>query len=423
MTDATTPQRIKSRQAVAAAVAGNVLEWYDFAVYGYFAAVIAKNFFPAENEVTSLLATFAAFGVGFVMRPLGGIIIGRLGDTKGRKIALMLTIFLMAGGTVLIGFIPSYQTIGILAPILIVAARLMQGFSAGGEWGGATAFIVEWAPENRRGLFGSFQQSSVAMGLLLGSAIAALTSSLITPADLENWGWRIPFLLGGILGPVGIYMRRHVEETPAFQKAQREDGPSDLTPPIVLAARAFGFTILWTVSYYVMLSYMPTFTQRYAGLGRTEALWSNTAGLLMLVVAIPLMGLLSDKIGRKPLLLACCGAFAVLSYPLFIVLASKPGVAVVLMVQLLFGLMIALFSGPGPAAISEIFPTKTRSTWMSTGYSLAVAIFGGFAPFIAQWLIAQTGSPLSPTYYLIAAALVSTYVIYHLRETAHLKLR
>lgn len=416
--------RASGRKAVGAAVVGNVLEWYDFSAYGYLATVIAKRFFPSGDETTALLATFAAFGVGFVVRPLGGIVIGRLGDTRGRKTALVLTIFLMAIGTVGIGLLPDYGAVGVLAPALLVACRLMQGFAAGGEWGGATAFIVEWAPERRRGFFGSFQQASVAGGLLLGSGIAALCSTLLSPEQLEGWGWRIPFLLGGLLVPVGVYMRRNIEETPAYRNAARQGPPpAEASSNWSLAAQAFGFTVLWTVSYYVMLNYMPTFTQRYAGLGRTEALWSNTVGLAVLVVAIPFMGHLSDRVGRKPLLLACCVGFLVLSYPLFAAMVAGAGLATVILIQTVFALLISAFSGPGPAAIAEIFPTSSRSTWISTGYSLAVAIFGGFAPYIATWLIANTGSPVSPTWYLIAAAAVSTAVILRMRETAHSPLR
>jgi len=416
--------KVDGRQAVAAAVVGNILEWYDFAVYAYLAGVIGKNFFPSNNEVTSLLATFVVFGVGFVVRPLGGIVIGWIGDIKGRKTALLLTIFLMAIGTVTIGLLPTYGAIGVLAPALIVIARLMQGFSAGGEWGGSTAFIVEWAPSDRRGVYGSFQQASVAAGLLLGSGVAALINSLMTPGDLESFGWRIPFLLGGLIAPIGLYMRRNIDETPAFRQTRAiEASKSKELSPLPLALRAFGFTILWTVSYYMMLAYMPTFTQKYAGLSRTAALWSNTAGLLVLVATVPLMGYLSDKLGRKPLLIACCVGFIILSYPLFALMLSGVGLQVIVAVQILFGLMIALFSGPGPAAIAEIFPTRSRSTWMSTGYSIAVAVFGGFAPTIATLLIDRTGSPLAPTGYLVAAAIVSALVIVRLPETAHDNLR
>lgn len=433
---------MNGRRAVGAAVMGNLLEWYDFAVYGYLATIIAKKFFAPGDELAALLATFATFGVGFIVRPLGGIVIGRMGDVQGRKAALMLTIFLMAAGTVLIGLIPDYAAIGPLAPALLVFARLLQGFAAGGEWGGSTAFIVEWAPQHKRGLYSSFQQSSLAAGLLLGSGIAALFSTVLTPEQLESWGWRVPFLLGGLLAPVGIYMRRHIDETPAFREAQESAGASvdarvasaaiDSVPhrapvarepsPLSLAAKAFGFTVLWTTSYYTMLAYMPTFTQKYAGLTRTQSLWSNTLGLLVLVVAIPIAGTLSDRIGRKPLLLFCCMAFALLTYPLFAFMTTSATLGAVMAAQIVFALMISSFSGPGPAAIAEIFPTRLRTTWMSAGYSLAVAIFGGFAPYVATWLIGRTGSPLSPTYYVIGAAIVSTLVIARLRETAHEKL-
>jgi MHS family proline/betaine transporter-like MFS transporter len=418
-----TQGRSAAQRAIAAAVVGNVLEWYDFAVYGYLATIIARRFFPAGDELTGLLSAFAAFGVGFVVRPLGGILIGRLADRRGRKAALVLTIVLMALGTAGIGLIPDYASIGILAPALLVTCRLLQGFSAGGEWGGATAFIVEWAPPRRRGFFGSFQQASVAAGFLLGSGVAALFSTLLPAEQMDAWGWRLPFLIGVLLLPVGVYMRRNVEETPAYRAVQLDKAPSAAPSGWRLAAKAFGFTVLWTVAYYIVLSYMPTFTHKYAGLTRTQALWSNTLGLLVLVLVIPLIGHLSDRVGRKPLLLACCVGFVVLPYPLFAAMVDSGALGTVLLVQIVFALTIALFSGPGPAAIAEIFATQSRTTWMSTGYSLAVAIFGGFAPYVATWLIGATGSPLSPTFYLIGAALVSTGVILALQETAHEALR
>lgn len=409
------------RRALIAAVMGNVLEWYDFAVYGFFATIIAKQFFSAADDVTALLSAFATFGIGFAARPLGGIVIGRIGDVYGRKFALLITMFLMAGSTVLLGLIPSYASIGVAATVLVVAARILQGFSAGGEWGGATAFIVEWAAPNQRGYFGSFQQCSVAAGLLLGSAIAALFSTLMSPEALESWGWRIPFLLGGILGPVGLYMRRNIDETPAFKEAQANavEPSADFDSPAILAAKAFGFAVAWNAIYYIFLSYMPTFSIKYLQLSRAEALWSNSAGLVALVIAVPLMGRLSDRIGRKPLLLTCCGIFTLLTYPLFSHVIAHPSFGLVLALQIFFAVAIATFSGPGPAAIAEIFPTRIRSTWMSVGYSLAAATFGGFAPFIATWLINQTGDPISPVYFVIGSSVLSGLVILGLRETAH----
>ena len=406
-------------KAVSAAVIGNVLEWYDFSVYAFVAAILARKFFPSTDEVTALLSTFLAYGLGFVARPLGGIVIGRLGDVRGRKLALLLTIFLMAIGTVLIGVLPTYASIGFLAPLLLVLARLMQGFSAGGEWGGSTAYIVEWAPAAKRGLFGSFQQTSVVAGLLLGSGTAALLNTILTSAQMDDWGWRVPFLLGGLLGPVGIYMRRTIDETPAYRrveaaKTEAATGESGF----LLACRAFGFTIVWTVCFYVLLNYMPSYTQKYLKLSASAALWANTIGLLVLLVCIPLMGALSDRLGRKPLLIACCLSFVVLPYPIFLYLLGGVSLMQLIAVQALVAVLISMFSGPGPAAIAEIFPTRTRSTWMTSGYALAVAIFGGFAPFISVWLIDRFQSPTAHVFYLIAAAVVSTLVIARLKETA-----
>lgn len=414
------PTSAQSRKAVTAAVIGNVLEWYDFAVYGFVAVIIAKKFFPGEDDVTALLSTFLTFGLGFVARPIGGIVIGRMGDTHGRKAALLLTIFLMAAGTVLIGILPTYANIGFFAPLLLLVARLMQGFSAGGEWGGSTSFIIEWAPPGRRGLFGSFQQVSVVAGLLLGSGFAALLNTFMTPDTMASWGWRVPFLVGGLLGPLGLYMRRNIAETPAYAKITKAPSPPAAGPSgFALAVRAFGFTIVWTVCFYVLLTYMPTWTQKYMKLSAASALWANTIGLVVLMVAIPLMGHLSDRHGRKPLLIGCCVAFIVVPWPLFTYLASgDASFGMLILAQVLFALLISMFSGAGPAAIAEIFPTRSRSTWMTTGYALAVAIFGGFAPSISVWLIDRFGSPTVHSFYLIAAAIVSTGVIWTLKETA-----
>ena len=398
---------------------GNILEWYDFAVYGFVAAAIGKNFFPGSDDTTELLKAFLTFGLGFLARPVGGIVIGRMGDTHGRKAALMLTIFLMALGTVLIGILPTYATIGVAAPALLLLARLMQGFSTGGEWGGSTAFIVEWAPKEKRGLYGSFQQMSVVLGLLLGSSFAALLNSVLTPDQMVAWGWRIPFLVGALLGPVGLYMRRTIDETPHYERV-KQAAPTGSRSGFALAATAFGFTIVWTVAFYVLLTYMPSWTGKYMKLTAAQALWSNSIGLVALVIAIPVMGHLSDRYGRRPLLLLCCAAFIILPWPLFTYLASGnvPYVVLVL-IQIAIAIVISLYSGAGPAAIAEIFPTHKRSTWMTTGYALAVAIFGGSAPYLSIWMIEKLGTPIAPVWYLIASAIVSFAVIWSLKETAH----
>jgi MFS transporter, MHS family, proline/betaine transporter len=413
----------KSHQALWAAAIGNLLEWYDFGVYAYLASLIAAKFFPSSDSTASLLAAFAAYGVGFLARPLGGIVIGRLGDARGRKAALVLTIFLMAFGTVGLGVLPSYESIGVLAPILLVILRLVQGLAAGGEWGTSTAFMVEWAPEGRRGFFGSFQQVSTAGGSLLGSGIAAILTSSLTPAAMLDWGWRVPFLLGVVLLFVGAYLRQNVDETPSYQASRQAAANQPVASGFPLGAFAFGFTIFWTIAYYILLAWMPTFTQRFAGLSPAQALWSNTIGLIAMVIAVPCWGALSDRVGRRPLLMASAILIGLLSYPLFALMAGGTGLALVLPIQILFGILLALYSGAGPAAIAEIFPTQLRSTWMSSGYALAVAIFGGFAPFVATSLIQLTGSPVSPTYlYLLPSALISLVVIWSLKETAGAKL-
>jgi MFS transporter, MHS family, proline/betaine transporter len=303
-----------------------------------------------------------------------------------------------------------------------VIARLIQGFSAGGEWGGSTAFMVEWAPPEHRGWYGSFQQASIAASLVLGSGTGALFSAILSPGDLAAWGWRIPFLLGIVLALVGSYLRRNVEETPAYRGADRASA-AQTGSGAWAGLRAFGFTIHWTVAFYILLSYMPTFTAQHGGVTKTQALSANTIGLLVLMVLIPLFGTLSDRVGRKPLLLASCAFFAVLTVPLFSVILGKPGFGVLMLIQILFDAAIALFSGAGPAAISEMFHTLSRSTWMTPAYALAVAIFGGFAPFIAAWLISLTGTPLAPAFYVVAAAVVSFLVIWRMPETAHAALK
>jgi MHS family proline/betaine transporter-like MFS transporter len=422
---ATSSHPTGTRRAVTAAVIGNVLEWYDFAVYAFVATILARKFFPPGDEVTALLSTFLAYGLGFVARPVGGIVIGRLGDLRGRRLALLLTMSLMAAGTVMIGLLPTYASIGLAAPLLLVLARLLQGFSAGGEWGSSTAYIVEWAPPDRRGYYGSFQQVSTVGGLLLGSAVAALFNTLLTPEQMDAWGWRVPFLLGGILGPVGLWMRRTMQETPAYERAAAEPEPAVTTPETSgfrLALLAFGFTVVWTASFYVLLNYMPTWTQRYAGVSPAAALWSNSIGLLTLLLCIPLMGALSDRVGRRPLLLATCIAFIVLPWPLFHYLLAGEGFGRLVAVQILFAVMISMYSGPGPAAIAEIFPTRSRSTWMTTGYALATAVFGGFAPLLSVWLIDRFQSPLAHSFYLVGAAVISAVAIWRMRETAHREL-
>ncbi len=403
---------------------GNILEYYDFVVYGFLAVPIAHAFFPREDELTGLLAAFATFGVGFLARPVGGALLGWIGDRNGRTVALLAAVFGMAAGTVGIGLLPGYSSIGSLAPLLLVALRVVQGLSAGGGWGIATAFVVESAPARGRGLYGAVGQACITSSTLLGTILVAGVNAAFDPVQVERWAWRLPFLAGALILPLGLYLRRAVVEPPAFRQARTPAAaPPRTAGPAILMARAFGLTIVWTVSFYILLSYMPTFTATHAGLTPAQSLWSNAAALAVLIATIPAFGWLSDRIGRKPLLLASCAGLAALAYPLFRLMLDARSVSAILAAQVAFDLLLAAFSGAGPAALAEVFPTRSRTTSISISYSLATASFGGFAPFTATWLIRTTGSAASPALYVVAAAIVSGAVILRLDETAHEDLR
>jgi len=413
---------VKLRRIVLATIIGNLLEWYDFAIYAFVAGIIGRHFFPGGSETASLLASFATFGVGFLARPLGAVVIGRLGDARGRKPALLATIFLMALGTIGMAVVPDYTAIGAWAPALLVLCRLLQGFSAGGELGGSTAFLVEWAPHGRRGLIGSWQQTAVSGGVMLGSAVAAILTSALSPAQMSAWGWRLAFLLGGLLVPVGLWLRSAIGETPAF-RAAAETTPDDGSSALRLMLRGCGFIMAWTTYTYICTTYMPTFTEHEAGLSRSAALWSNTIALVALLIATPLSGLASDRTGRKAMLVGANILFILLIYPVLLAMVSSRSVAVILPLQILLAIMLGMFTGTAPAAIAEIFPTRSRSLLMSVSYGLTIAIFGGFAPYIATWLIARTGSPFAPALYVIPVSIVTMVVILASRETAHEPLR
>ncbi len=417
-----------AKKAVTAGAIGNFVEWYDYSVYGFFATVIASQFFPGEDPVASLLATFAVFAVAFFMRPVGAFVFGHYGDTIGRRNTLAAAIILMGIATLMIGVLPSYGQIGVLAPILLVVARLLQGFSAGGEWSGSAAFMVEYAPENKRGLYGSWQQFSIVAGLLVGSGMGALLGAVLSEDALNAWGWRIPFILGMVVALVGLYLRLRIEDTPAFRRIEEKEEITEAPVKASFTAHggesvtAIGFTVAWTVAYYILLTYMPTYVSRTLGLPLTQALLSNAIGLVVLMVLIPFTGAISDRIGRKPLLIAFSVLIALLTYPLFLLASTQVFVFIVL-AQVLFGIIISLFSGPGPAALVEMFPTNVRYSALGVSYNLAVAAFGGTAPFIATYLISRTGSNLAPGIYLIVGAVITLFFVSRMKETYREPLR
>jgi MFS transporter, MHS family, proline/betaine transporter len=401
------------RRAVIACTVGQVFEIYDFVVYGFMAAAIAKAFFPPGDAVAALLNTFATFAIGFLFRPLGGFVIGSFGDRFGRRQALVVTISMMAIATGLIGIIPDYASIGVFAPAILVICRALQGFSTGGEWSGAAAFLVEHAPMNNRGFISSFQQVGSALGLLLGSLVAGILNYGLDAQSFASWGWRIPFLLGFVLGPIGHYLRTRVAETPAFsQMVASEAVPQAPLREAFLTQKAnmlvvFTLSMCPCVLYFIFLVYLPTFAQQQLGISPSAALFSTTLAGFIYLAFTPLFGALSDRTGRKPLFFISAFGIAILGYPLFSYLVWARSVVALLVVQGTASIIFVFGSGVFCALLSEIFPTRIRYTALSVSYGLSVAIFGGLSALIATALIRLTGDLLSPSYYVIVSGLLS----------------
>jgi MFS transporter, MHS family, proline/betaine transporter len=416
------------RRAMLGASVGNCVEWFDFAVYGYLAATLGAVFFPSEDPTISLLSSFAVFGVAFFMRPLGGFFFGPLGDRIGRQRTLAAVIILMSASTFVIAFLPGYAAIGIWAPILLVAARLLQGFSVGGEFGGASAFLAEYSPDERRGYLVSWIEFSAVGGFFLGSASVLLLSATIGEDALGSWGWRIPFLLAGPLGLIGLYIRLRVEDTPEFRALERSGEVSGspfretITQNWRPILQVIGLVIIQNAGFYIVLTYMPTYFSEQLGFSSTASSLSSVFTLLVAMALIPPLGALSDRIGRKPLLAASCVGFALLSYPLFLLMNQGSLVGAVLS-HVALGALLAVFLSATIAALAELFPTRVRYGGFSIGYNISVAIFGGAAPFFATYLISLTGNPLSPAFYLIAAAVASLITIATIVETARTPLK
>ncbi|HWV52048.1 MAG TPA: MFS transporter [Pseudorhodoplanes sp.] len=403
-------------RAVAAASVGNALEWFDFVIYGFFAGTMAKLFFPTVNETVSLLLALATFGVTFFMRPLGAIVIGNYADRNGRKAAFTLTIFLMMIGTTIIAVAPTYAAIGVFAPLLIVAARMIQGFSAGGEFGSATAFLAEQNPE-QRGLFASWQFASQGITTILATAIGVSLTSILSTAQIESWGWRVPFLIGLLIGPVAYYIRRHVDETMEFQSMQVSTSPlrealSDSKKRLLVS---LGAVVLCTVAMYTVL-FMPTYATRQLGLTASGGFLGGLLTGVIQVALIPVFGAMSDRVGRLPIAFPAALGTLVLVYPLFSWLAAAPTLQTLLIAQGVIGVLSAAYMGPLGAMMSELFPARMRTTGLSISYAFGVAIFGGFAPFINAWLIEATGSKLAPAFYLMFASAISLVALVFARR-------
>jgi MFS family permease len=413
--------RAPAPKQIAAAVIGNALEWYDFVVYGFFASVLAQAFFPSRDETASLLLALATFGAGFCTRPLGGLFFGFYADRKGRKAALQLIMFVMTVAIAVIAFAPTYATIGLFAPMLIVIGRLLQGFATGGEFASSTAFLIEVAPAGRRGVYGSLQMVGQGLSILLGTLAGMLVAGVFSVEALHDWAWRLPFFAGLLIGPVGLYVRRHLEETPAFTASPQDGGVAVAFRDLVRRRgdrllACFAATIGATISFYVILVYMPTYGKTEMGLSLAQSFIAQAPGLVLLIVLTPLIGALSDAIGRRPLLLASYGMLLLCVYPLFVWLQAERTLLALTVAQTAFCVILSGLFGALSTALAEQFPTHVRTVGLAIAYNVAVMIFGGFAPFIVAWLIDYLATPIAPAFYLIFGAVVGLMGVAGLHE-------
>jgi len=418
---ATAPAAGRRRVVISAAI-GQFVEWYDFVVYAYVASVVATLFFPAEDRIASLLATFAVYAVGFVMRPVGGMLFGHLGDRLGRRGVLAAVILLMGGSTAAVGLLPTYQQIGIAAPILLVACRLLQGLSAGGEAMGSNALVAEHAPEHRRGMYVGFTYSFANLPAVFAALFVSLLSTVLTTDAFQSYGWRIPFFIGGVLSLVGLYIRRRVDESPAFE-ATRAAGKVAKTPLMTVLREhsrplgyAFAMAALSGLGFYSLSSYFATYLKEAVGLSYNQSLLSNGLAMLVAFIVMPLAGLLSDRIGRRRVLVVGAALSAVAALPAFL-LAGSGSLAGALAGQSLFAVALGTFFGPVGVVFLELFPTNTRYSGAALGYNAAYVVFGGTAPLVGTWLVSASGSLLAPAVYMAAVAVVVLLVALRIPET------
>ncbi|AMH43234.1 MULTISPECIES: MFS transporter [Burkholderiaceae] len=407
---------VSQGKIVIAAIIGNLLEFFDFTVYSFFALTIAKLFFPAHDPVVSTLLALSAFAIGFVARPVGGFVLGHYADKRGRRAALTLTIFLMALGSAMIGLAPTYASIGLAAPALIIFARLLQGFAQGGEFGAATATLLETGSAKGRGFRASWQLASQGAAALMGSGIAALLTYQLSPEQLLDWGWRVPFLIGTAIMPVGVYLRRHIVEEPPKPARAHASG---FEPGMVRKWILTVFAIMgMTVATYVLMYYIPTYMIQYLKVPAKLSMLVSICAAVASLALCPVWGALSDKMQRrKPLILAGRIALIVLLYPCFWLMNQYPSLPVVMGLIVLLMLFYTMGSAPAYSLMPENFPKHLRAGYLASAYAVAVSLFGGSAQLVVAWLIKITGNTMAPAWYMIICVVISLIAVSKLDET------
>ncbi|MBD0322626.1 MAG: MFS transporter, partial [Aldersonia sp.] len=416
------------RRAIGASAIGNAVEWFDYGVYAYLTTHIAAALFPESQN--GVFYTLIGFAISFLIRPIGGLFWGPLGDRIGRRRVLAMTIILMGTATLCVGLIPSYATIGMWAPVLLYLCRIVQGFSAGGEYGGAATFMAEYAPDRRRGFFGSFLEVGTLAGFTLGNSMALLLVNVLDDPAMESWGWRIPFFIAAPLGLIGLYLRTRMEDTPVFREVEREHETEEnvrgvfkdlftryMRPIMTL----FGLVIALNVVNYTLLSYMPTYLQTTLNMEESDALLVPLFGQIVMLFTLPFFGMLSDRVGRRPMWMFSCSALVVAVVPMYLLIGTNLAGAIIgfTVLGLLYAPQLATISATFPA----MFPTIVRFAGVAIGYNVATSLFGGTASAINEGLIGATGNNLIPAFYMLGACLIGILAAYFLIETRGLSLR
>ena len=406
----------QTRRVIVAGIIGNVLEWYDFAVYGFFATAIGQEFFPHQDRVAQLLSAFGVFALGYLMRPLGGAVTGHIGDRFGRRAALTFSVVAMAIPTFLIGLLPGYRTLGLLAPIALTLLRMVQGLSVGGEYTSSMVFLVEQAPDGRRGLMGALTACGAIAGILLGSAVGAAFTANLSAAALQAWGWRIPFLFGLVVGIGGYVLRQQMVETIAIERRERAPIAETLQDHWRTVLGFAGLSVFNAVGFYVSFVFLVSWLQTADHIAPARALEINSFSMAILLAVVVASGLLADRFGRKRLLILATVLGFIGALPLFWLL-NHPSAWLAQLGQLGLVLIVGLYGGTQPALLVEAAPLRVRCTAVSLGYNISFGVIGGLTPLVASWLVARTGDEIAPGFLMMVAAAVTYLTILRFPET------